>query len=199
LVENLAWSADWILQTCEEPLRKKIIEGIVGISPMDSGDPLILKLMLDIIMDVDNSALCAITTSLQTLWLKDVPGENVCTAVSYLKGVLILLKNYSELPTDTTGLLNDIIISADCDEFSGFMNSVYYDYTQKIRLIDHSKSLRLAKAEYCTLYRKQRRMALVSNLAFRFFVGDTNTQGSCTPGGRGGRQLGDRGGRGEGG
>ena len=36
LVENLLWSSDRILQTCEEPLRNKILEGIVGISPMDS-------------------------------------------------------------------------------------------------------------------------------------------------------------------
>jgi len=76
LVENLSRSSNWILQTCEEPLRNKI---------MESRGPLILKLMLEIIMDVDNSDLRALTTSLQTLWFKDAPGENVCTAVSYLK------------------------------------------------------------------------------------------------------------------
>jgi len=103
-------------------------------------------------MDVDDSALRALTTSLQTLRLKDAPGENVCTVVSYLKRALMLLKNSSELPTDTMGLLNDIMISADCDEFSGFMNSVYYDHKGKTRLIDHSEYLRLAKAEYQTLY-----------------------------------------------
>ena len=52
---------------------------------------MVLKLMLDIIMDVDDSALHALTQSLQTLRLKDVPGENVCNAVSYLKGALLLL------------------------------------------------------------------------------------------------------------
>ena len=36
-VENLAWSADRILKTCEEPLRNKIQGGIVGVSPMESG------------------------------------------------------------------------------------------------------------------------------------------------------------------
>jgi len=66
----------------------------------------------------------------------------------------MLLQNYSELLTDTIGLLNDIMILAYCDEFSGFMNSVYYDHKRKNGLINHSKYLRLSKAEYHTLYRK---------------------------------------------
>jgi len=151
-VENLAWSASRILQTCEESLRNKILKGIVGISLMESSGPLVLKLMLEIIMDVDDSDLRALTTNLQTLRLKDAPGENICTAVSYLKGALMLLQNCSDLPTDTMGLLNNIIISADCDEFSGFMNLVYYNHKRRTRLINHSKYLRLAKAEYRTFY-----------------------------------------------
>jgi len=31
-VENLAWSADHVVQTCKEPLRNKILEGMVGVS-----------------------------------------------------------------------------------------------------------------------------------------------------------------------
>ena len=99
---------------------------------MESGGPLILKLVLDIIMDADDSTLRAITTLFQTLQLKDGPGKNVCTAVSYLKGALMLLQNCSEILTNTIGLLNDIMISADCDNFSGFVNLVYYDHKRKI-------------------------------------------------------------------
>ena len=55
-VENLAWSGDRLLNTCEEPLRNKILEGLVGVEMMEMGGPLVLKMMLDIIMDVDDSA-----------------------------------------------------------------------------------------------------------------------------------------------
>ena len=51
------------------------------------------------------------------------------------------------------GLLNDTMGSADCDEFSRFMNSVYFDHKRKTRIIDHREFLRLAEAEYRTLYR----------------------------------------------
>jgi len=104
-------------------------------------------------MDVDYSALRALTQSLQTLRFKDVHGENVCTAVSYLKGTLLLLQNCSVLPTKTMVLLNDTMGSADYDKFSGFMNSVYFDHKKKTRVISHQEYIRLAEVEYRTLYR----------------------------------------------
>ena len=82
-VENLAWLNDRILNTYEEPLRNKILKGMVGVNMMEMGGNLVLKLMLEIIMDINNSALRALTQSLQTLRLNYVPSENVCTTVSY--------------------------------------------------------------------------------------------------------------------
>ena len=108
---------------------------------MQMGGPLVLKMMLDIIMDVDDSALRTLTQSLQTLRLKDVPGENVCTPVSYLKVALLLLQNCSGIPTNAMGLLHDTMGLADCDEFSGFMNSVYFDHKRKTREITHQEYL----------------------------------------------------------
>ena len=70
---------------------------MLGTNAMESGGLLFLKLMLDTIMDVDDIDLRVLTQILQILHLKDVPGENVRTTVSYLKGVLLLLKNCSNL------------------------------------------------------------------------------------------------------
>ena len=50
-----------------------------------------MKKMLDIVMDIDDLALQSLTEGLQNLRMKDVPGENVEMAVSYLKGALLLL------------------------------------------------------------------------------------------------------------
>ena len=67
-----------------------------------------LKKMLDIVMNVDDAALWSLTGGLQNLRMKDVPGENVGTVVSYLKGALLLLQNCAAIPTDAMGLLNDV-------------------------------------------------------------------------------------------
>ena len=92
-VKNLGRSADRVLSSCEEGLRDKVREGLVGVSLLEAGGPLTLKLTLDIIMDVDDSELHALTENLQSLRMKDVAGENVETVVSYLKRALMLLSN----------------------------------------------------------------------------------------------------------
>ena len=50
----------------------------------------------------------------------------MATAISYLKGALMILQNCEAVPTDTLGLLNKIMISADCDEFTEYMKSIYF-------------------------------------------------------------------------
>ena len=105
---------------------------------MEIGGPLVLKLMLEIMMDVDDSALRVLTQSLQMIRLKDLPGEYVCTRVSYLKEAFLLLQNNVGLITDIMGLLNNIMGSADCNKFSSFMDSAYF-HKRKICIVSHQK------------------------------------------------------------
>ena len=65
-----------------------MIEGMVWTNTIESGRSVVLELMLDIIMDVDDSALLDLTQILQTFRFKNVPRENVCTTLSHLKGFL---------------------------------------------------------------------------------------------------------------
>ena len=144
-------------------------------------------------MDVDDSSLCALSQSLQTLHLKDIPGDNVCTTVSYLKGALMLLQNCAGLPMDMMGLLNDIMGSADCEEFSEFMNLAYFDHKRKTRIIAHQEYLRLAESEYWTLYWSGKWTVSKNNRMSGFYAGQPSQGG----GGRG--YSGRNSGRGNGG
>ena len=63
-------------------MRNKILERLVGVDVLELGGPLTLKLMLDIIMDVNKSTLRALTQSLQNPYLRNVTSENACTALS---------------------------------------------------------------------------------------------------------------------
>ena len=110
---------------------RRLIEGqgsrrLVGVSKLESGGPLVLKKTLDSIMDVDDSALRSLTEALHNFRMKDATGENVGTVVSYLKGAMFLLKNCGANPTDVIGLLNDVMVSADCKEFTAYMKLIYF-------------------------------------------------------------------------
>ena len=71
-----------------------------------------LKLILDLIIEVDDNSLRLITQHLQTLRMKDVPGDTVRTIFSYMKGVLLLLGNCGKMLTDVMGLLSNTFCSA---------------------------------------------------------------------------------------
>ena len=86
--------------------------------------------------------------------LKDISGDNVTTAVSYLKGALMLLQNCDAIPTNMTGLLNDIMMLADCDEFTEYMKSIYFaSKRKKTSLASFTSYLNTARSKYRTLYR----------------------------------------------
>ena len=112
-VENLVWLANHILDACDDNLRNKVREGLVRVSPLEIGEPLVLKIIFDMMMGVDDSFLRALTEVIKRIRMKYIPDKNVDTLVSYLKGSLLLLKNCAELPTDIIRLLNNIMCSAE--------------------------------------------------------------------------------------
>ena len=65
-------------------------------------------------MNVNNSALHSLTENLQVLQMKEIPGDNVETIMSYLKGSLLMLTKCDKFPTDMIGLLKDIFCSVEC-------------------------------------------------------------------------------------
>ena len=194
-VENLSWSSDYILNSCEDSLRDKVREGLVGVSTMECGGPLVLKKMLDIVMNVDDAALRSLTEGLQNLRMKDVPGENVGTVVSYLKGALLLLQNCGAIPTDAMGLLNDVMSSADCKDFTDYMKSIYFASKRTNTVGEYMKYLDEAEGEYRTLYRKGKWTKASSSPQESGFVADESGY-SGRGGGRGRGGAGRGGGRG---
>ena len=123
------------------------------ISALEGGRPIFLELMLDIVMNVDDSSLRSLKQGLQTLCLQDTPGKNSGTVVLYLKGALMLLQKCSNLPTDTVGLINDIVCSTDCDEFSSYMKLVYFNHKCRTKVIILMEYIWIAGLDYRTLYR----------------------------------------------
>ena len=142
---------------------------MVGCGALKTGGTLVLNLMLNIIIDVNASALRALTQILQTLRLEDMPGD-FFTAVSYLKGALLLILHFLGLPIYTMWLVNNTMGSADCDELSGCMNSVYFEHKRKTRTISHQECLRLAERKYRILYRTGKWTAFKNDPLSGFFV-----------------------------
>ena len=98
-------------------------------------------------------------------------GENVGRIVSYLKGALLLLANCSFLPTDTAGLLNVPLCSAECSKFTDFMKATYFQYRCKLQTLDPMELLTIAEAEYRMIYRNGKWTAEKDNPGSTFYGG----------------------------
>ena len=129
--------------------------------------------MLDIVMDVDDSVLRLLTQNLQTLRMKDVPGNNVETISSYLKGVLLILSNCNKMPTNVMRLLNNTFCSVACDNFTDFMKNMYFSHKQNTRVITPIRFISLAELEYRMLYRNGKWEASKADAGSAFYVSAT--------------------------
>jgi len=152
----------------------------------------VLKKILDILMDVDDAGLRYLAQSLQDLRMKDVPGENVGTVVSYLnKGALLLLQNCSAVPTDTMDLLNNVMSSTDCQDFTNCMKSIYFVSKRTSTAGGYMEYLDSAESEYRTLYRKGKWTKAAINQDSGFVGDEDETDGDgYTSGGYSGRGRG---------
>ena len=110
------------------------------------------KLMLHIMINVEDINLHSVTQNLKTIHLKDIQGENVETVVSYLKGMLILLHQCGKVLTDMTGLLNNIMASVECNKCTHYTKSTYFSHKIKTKEVTFMEYLTFEEAEYCKLY-----------------------------------------------
>jgi len=67
MVRNIPWrilhGLQKILAMCEESLWNKIREQLIGISSLKQGGSLVLKIMIEFVMDIEDSALCSLVQS----------------------------------------------------------------------------------------------------------------------------------------
>ena len=115
--------------------------------------------------------------------MKDIPGKNVGTVVSYLKGTLLLLANYGKLPTDAMTIICDTFCLAECDKLTGFITAVYFEHKRKTNVIDYTEYLTLAKAKYRMLYRKQEYTTAKADPSSGFYAGKPETEVDDAPNG----------------
>ena len=134
--------------------------------------------MIDIVMDVDDSALCLLIEALHNLRMKDILGENMETAVSYVKVFLLLLQNFPALPTNTMGLLNNGMVSAGCDDFTNYMKIIYFASKLSNTVSGYMEYLDLAEAEYRIIYRKNKWLKALS-ISESAFIGDNDSIKGC--------------------
>ena len=123
-VENLRWSGEKILASCEDALKDKILESVALLDPMFHGGPVYFYLMMQLVSTTSDHAMRCVVDKLKKLRLSDFDGENVLRAVTFLRGAINLLKNNDAVPHDLRSLIFAIMRSCSTPDFTSFVTSI---------------------------------------------------------------------------
>ena len=141
--------------------------------------PLAFHHMIQLILSVEDQAISSLVRKIQEMRLKDFPGENVSTAASYLRGVILLLENCKEIPTDLMGLLNEIFTSASTADFSAYVNMLYTSHHTSVKIMTLLQFIEDAEKEYRLYYRCEKWTAAKHDPGSVFYAGSKDICYNC--------------------
>ena len=123
-VENNSWSETMILDSCEAPLRAKILEDLEKCPKLERGGPTAFFIMMKHIISTSSESLRSLLAQFQKAKLTDIAGENVLTAVTYIRNLHTLLKDNDMVPKDFDQTIFDFMSHSTCSEFVDHVNDI---------------------------------------------------------------------------
>jgi hypothetical protein len=151
-VENLHWSADKLLASCDLELEKKVQEKIKLLPKWQHRcGPILFKVMMDLILLTNEDGIHAIINFVRNLKLKDQTGENVTEVASLLRGAVTFLQNNKAVPTDIMEVAHKIMRECSTDAFVSEIDCIYFNHRQQVKTITLNDFLTKCESSYRTL------------------------------------------------
>ena len=123
-LNNLDWSHELLINSCDAILSTKINERLSGYSVKTQGGPLFLYLMLQLIISTSEEASKALLTRLDNLKIHQVEGENVLNVVSLVRKAVDRLTLVNKLPDDIVDKLFDIFTTSSVKDFNSLFSAM---------------------------------------------------------------------------
>jgi hypothetical protein len=117
MLENLNWSQELLENSCEQLLRDKVTEKLLDVPTNEQGGPLFFLLMIKQITSTTEDATRAMILKLTNMTLRDIPGENVDTAISQIRTALTRLRTVNQVPHDIRKKLIEIFQRTSVENF----------------------------------------------------------------------------------
>ena len=124
IVENLAWSGEKLLNSCDDSLRQTIQGHSLNFEVHERVGPVYLKVMLDIIFNVSDRSLRALVSRIENMKLSDYNGENVAKACDFLRSAHLILVNCDFMPPDFIDQLYKFFKTAHSVDFQQQISSL---------------------------------------------------------------------------
>lgn len=187
-VEDIRWSGEKILASCEDTLREKILESCYSIPQIYHGGPLYFYYMMNLVTTTSDQAMRVVIDKINRLRLTDFDGENVLLAVSFLRGAIQLLSNNNSVPHDILNSVFNMMRAASTPAFVSFVTNLETVFDLPDLVKDKSVEFLLDKLEskYTTLLGSNQWMSTSQPSSFKAAsnpqsapTGDANAEVIC--------------------
>ena len=122
--QNLAWLNDLILNSCVMDLRQTLMAKLLTYDATERGGPLIFMLLVQLVVNNNESTTRALQHKLQSFKITSVPGENVEKAVGFISGILRCLESSGRVPIDIDDMLLDVFLASTVWKFSSHLETL---------------------------------------------------------------------------
>lgn len=117
-LENLAWSHTFLINSCDDELRRVIDSKLMGFDDMYHGGPLTFLLIVQQIVTNSDRTARALVTNLQHLQIPSIPGENIDTLAAHILAAVLRLESCNKIPLDIADICLEILDTSSVDVFT---------------------------------------------------------------------------------
>jgi hypothetical protein len=148
--ENMQWSLEFLLNSCDDDLRRFLRSKMMTIDSKYHGGPTIYMILVQEIVHNNDNIARALTLRLENFKVTDVAGENIETVTSLLLAICDRLECCEKLPHDITKIILSIIDTCTISRFTNHFTTLY---TMKSDILNDYKEI---LNEATRLYRELR-------------------------------------------
>jgi len=147
-IQNLEGSDLFLKGSCDDVLRKKVMDYLIKVPDIEKGGPLFYKVMMMIITSNTEEAIRTLTLKVLTYKITSIQGENVSIADSQLRGDYRRLMLAEKVHDDIANCLINIFCNTLMDEFNATFKAMKYNILIENHVYDPKDILRIAELTY---------------------------------------------------
>ncbi|KAL7565611.1 hypothetical protein ACA910_018973 [Epithemia clementina (nom. ined.)] len=122
--QNLAWTQDLLLSSCDSTLRSDLEHRLITIPDNEQGGPLILHMIMNQLMSTMHEAARAIVNRLQAHSVTDYPGENIANFCATFNNVALRLSISRHLPNDLSNIFYRRLCTCSVGKLTSFLETL---------------------------------------------------------------------------
>ena len=148
-LENLNWSQDLMLNSCDEKLYEEVANKIYATPEEYRGGPLALYHIVQLTIKTTDRTARAIVNKLQQFKLNKIPNENINTAIAIVRSAVIRLRSANKMPSDMHHIVYDIFMSCSIYAFRSHFQTL--ETIESPKVLDWEVLLKEAEKVYLRL------------------------------------------------